>query len=63
MSSRGLCCVSQDIREIPSEMEFHGLLCSLKWNLSVKADANSDRNAHDTDAMEKSEKSTFIHAE
>jgi hypothetical protein len=29
------------MREIPSEMEFHGLLCQ-------KGDANSDRNAHDT---------------
>jgi len=47
-NSGGPRCVSRNMREIPSEMEFHGLHCSLKWNLSVGADANSDRNAHDT---------------
>ena len=37
MSSRGPRCVSRYMREIPSEMEFHGLLGGL---------GNSDRNAH-----------------
>ena len=35
-------CVSRNMREIPSEMEFHGFLGSLE---------NSDRNAHDRNAI------------
>ena len=43
-NSGGPRCVSCNMREIPSEMEFHGFLGSL---------GNSDRSAHDTEGHDR----------
>ncbi len=35
-NSGGLCCVSCNIREIPSEMEFHGLQGNLQTAIETR---------------------------